>query len=52
MTKNKETARQYMDGFIVSDHKMILDSLTDDIVWYMPGFFHLSGKAEDLFNAK
>ena len=45
MTKNKVTVRQYMDGFIASDHEMILDCLTDDIVWYMPGFFHLSGKA-------
>ena len=44
MTENKITVRQYMNGFITSDHKMILDCLTNDIEWYMPGFFHLSGK--------
>lgn len=44
MTENKLTVRQYMDGFIASDHQIILDCLTDDIEWYMPGFFHLSGK--------
>ncbi len=44
MTQNKLTVRKYMDGFIASDHKIILDCLTNDIVWYMPGFFNLSGK--------
>lgn len=33
-----------MDGFIASDRAMILNCLADDIVWYMPGFFHLKGK--------
>lgn len=45
MTENKQTVKQYMDGFIAGNHKMILDCLTGDIEWYMPGFFHLSGKA-------
>ena len=44
MTVNKLVVTQYMDGFIESDHKRILDCLSDDIVWYMPGFFNLSGK--------
>lgn len=44
MTENKATVKQYMEGFIAGDHKMILDCLTDDIEWYMPGFFHLLGK--------
>jgi len=33
-----------MDGFISSDHEKILSCLTEDIVWDMPGFFHLTGK--------
>ncbi len=44
MSENKRTVQKYMDGFIVSDHQMILSCLTDDVVWYMPGFFHLTGK--------
>jgi|SRR5687768_3611166 len=44
MSENKKTVQKYMDGFIVSDHKVILSCLTDDVVWYMPGFFHLTGK--------
>lgn len=46
MTKNKKTVMQYMDGFIESNHEKILSCLTDDIVWYMPGFFHLVGKQD------
>lgn len=44
MSENKRTVQKYMDGFIVSDHQMILSCLTDDVAWYMPGFFHLTGK--------
>jgi ketosteroid isomerase-like protein len=33
-----------MDGFVASDHELILSCLTDDIVWDMPGNFHLTGK--------
>lgn len=44
MTENKKTVKQYIDGFIVSDHEKILACLTDDIIWYMPGMFHLTGK--------
>ena len=44
MTDNKKTVQQYMDGFIASDHAKILSCLTDDIVWDIPGFFHLTGK--------
>ena len=36
--------QKYMDGFVAGDHKMILSCLTDDVVWIMPGFFHLTGK--------
>ena len=44
MTENKKTVQQYMDGFIASDHEKILSCLTDDIIWEMPGMFHLNGK--------
>jgi len=44
MSENKNTVQKYMDGFIASDHEMILSCLTDDVVWDMPGFFHLTGK--------
>ena len=44
MTENKKTIEKYMDGFIASDHEKILSCLTEDIVWDMPGFFHLNGK--------
>jgi ketosteroid isomerase-like protein len=33
-----------MDGFNKSDHAQILSCLTDDIEWFMPGMFHLTGK--------
>ncbi len=45
MTENKRTVEKYMDGFRNSDHAQILACLTDDVEWYMPGGFHLFGKA-------
>jgi ketosteroid isomerase-like protein len=44
MTENKKTVERYMDGFRKSDHEQILSCLADDIVWEMPGRFHLLGK--------
>ena len=44
MTENKKTAERYMEGFNKSDHEQILSCLTDDVVWEMPGQFHLVGK--------
>lgn len=41
---NKSTIKKYINGFNKSDHEQILSCLTDDIVWEMPGFFHLEGK--------
>ena len=46
MTENKKTIQNYMDGFMEGDHEKILSCLTDDIVWDMPGFFHLNGKEQ------
>ena len=44
MTVNKKTVEKYMDGFNKSDHEQILSCLTDDVVWDIPGAFHLVGK--------
>ena len=46
MTENKKTVEKYMEGFRRSDHQMILDCLTDDVVWRMPGVYTHNGKAE------
>jgi len=44
MTNNKSTVERYMEGFNKSDHEQILSCLADDVVWEMPGQFHLVGK--------
>jgi uncharacterized protein len=44
MTENKATVEKFMDGFNKADHQQILSCLTDDVVWDMPGGFHLVGK--------
>lgn len=46
MTENKKTVEKYMEGFRKSDHQMILDCLTDDVVWKMPGVYIHRGKVE------
>lgn len=45
MTPRKTTVETYFEGFRRSDHAMILDRLTDDVVWNLPGHAHLEGKA-------
>jgi ketosteroid isomerase-like protein len=45
MTENKKTVEAYMDGFRKGDHEQILNCLTDDVEWILPGAFHLTGKA-------
>jgi ketosteroid isomerase-like protein len=44
MSQNKKTIETYIDGFNKSDHEQILSCLTNDVVWEMPGIFHLEGK--------
>ena len=44
MTTRTQTVHRYMDGFRNSDHAAILDCLTDDIEWLIPGAFHARGK--------
>lgn len=46
MTPKKRTVERYMDGFRRSDHAAILDCLTDDVEWLIPGWFHGHGKAD------
>ena len=41
---NKKTIETYIEGFRTGNHSMILDCLTDDVVWEMPGFFYHEGK--------
>lgn len=45
MSPNKQTVQRYMDGFARSDHAEVLDCLTDDVEWVIPGAFHLCGKS-------
>lgn len=44
MSLNKETVNKYMQGFREGDHEAILECLTEDVEWYMPGYFRLFGK--------
>jgi ketosteroid isomerase-like protein len=46
MSTNKDTVRRYMAAFNRTDHAAILDCLTDDVEWIIPGAVHLHGKAE------
>ena len=45
MSENKQTVQDYMEAFGRSDHAAVLSCLTDDVVWDIPGAFHLTGKA-------
>lgn len=43
---NKKVVELYMDGFRAGDHAKILSCLSDNVVWDMPGYFHLTGKEQ------
>jgi ketosteroid isomerase-like protein len=45
MSKNKQTVQKYMVAFGRTDHFDVLSCLTDDVVWDIPGAFHLEGKS-------
>ena len=45
VTENHRAVERYMDGFRSNDHEQILDCLTDDVEWIVPGAFHVRGKA-------
>jgi ketosteroid isomerase-like protein len=44
VSPHKEVVERYFEGFRRSDHKPILACLTDDVVWDLPGYAHLTGK--------
>jgi ketosteroid isomerase-like protein len=44
VSTHKEIVEQYFEGFRQSDHDLILDLLTDDVTWYLPGHKDLAGK--------
>ncbi|WP_370326480.1 nuclear transport factor 2 family protein [Euzebya sp.] len=46
MTTQTDLVDRYMDGFRRSDHRAILDCLTDDVVWRIHGHRTTVGKAE------
>ena len=50
MTPNKQTVERYMEAFSRTDHAAILDCLTDDVEWEIPGVFHVHGR--DAFDAQ
>ncbi|WP_313806948.1 nuclear transport factor 2 family protein [Flavobacterium sp.] len=45
MSQNKTTVQSYMDAFNLLNHEAILNCLTDDVVWHIPGSFTIEGKA-------
>jgi ketosteroid isomerase-like protein len=44
MSTRKTLVDRYFEGFRRSDHVQILECLTDDVVWDLPGYKHLEGK--------
>ncbi|WP_441576855.1 nuclear transport factor 2 family protein [Chitinophaga sp. RAB17] len=36
---------KYMEAFSRTDHEAILSCLTDNVIWELPGYYHLTGKA-------
>jgi len=46
MSRRTETVQQYLEGFRRSDHAMILECLTDDVIWVIHGGRTTRGKAE------
>ena len=46
MSSHTDIVDAYMDGFRRSDRSGILALLTDDVAWDLPGFRHLTGKAD------
>ena len=45
MSSRTDIVERYFDGFRRSDHEQILGCLTEDVVWDLPGFKRLEGKA-------
>jgi ketosteroid isomerase-like protein len=45
LSDHKQLVETYFQGFRRSDHQLLLGCLTDDVVWDLPGYAHLEGKA-------
>ena len=45
LSPNQETVQTYMEAYAKWDHSAVLDCLTDDVEWYIPGATTLKGKA-------
>lgn len=45
VSPRKAVVETYFEGFRQGDHEGILACLTEDVVWDLPGFRHLRGKA-------
>lgn len=46
MSPRTDTVHRYMEGFRTSDHPMILECLTEDVVWVIHGLRTTKGKDE------
>jgi ketosteroid isomerase-like protein len=46
MSSHRDVVDRYFEGFRRSDHAQVLSCLTDDVVWDLPGYKHLEGKAQ------
>ena len=44
MTPNERTIHDYMEGFRRIDRARVLACLTDEVIWYLPGYTLLAGK--------
>ena len=44
MSTRTDVVDTYIEGFRRSDHKMILNCLTDDVIWDLKGYKWLQGK--------
>jgi ketosteroid isomerase-like protein len=44
LSANKRTVETYTNAFRTGDRQTILDCLTDDVVWRMPGVYRRVGK--------
>lgn len=45
MGTRKAVVEEYLEGFRRSDNARVLALLTDDVVWDLPGFQHVSGSS-------
>ncbi len=46
MKPRKSILEAYFDGLRLRDHQQVLDLLTDDVVWELPGFRTIVGKEQ------